>query len=136
MLIIYPLFILSWNKLLHFKRLKRWSDRLHATAQRYRDKIQRYGIIGLFAFVFFPFWMTGPIVGAIIGYLMGLRHRVTLPVVILGTFLATMGWAWLLERIRRWAATFDKRAPWLIVAAIGLLVVLGFLIRQIRRRRS
>jgi len=110
-LIVYPLFILSWNKLLDFKRLKRWSDRLHANAERYRDKITKYGVIGLFVFVFFPFWMTGPIVGAIIGYLMGLRHRVTLPVVITGTFVATVAWARLLRSVQSWAETFDERPP-------------------------
>lgn len=133
-LLIYPLFILSWNKLLNFERLKRWSERLHATAERYKDKIKKYGVIGLFVFVFFPFWMTGPIVGAIIGYLMGLRHRVTLPVVIAGTFVATAAWAWLLEHIQRWAETFDERAPWLIVVAIAFLVLLGVLIRRLRAR--
>jgi len=135
-LLFYPLFILSWNRLLNFETLRRWADRLHGSAERYRGKINRYGVIGLFLFVLFPFWMTGPIVGAIIGYLMGLRHRVTLSVVIAGTFFATMVWAWLLKHVQAWAATFDERAPWLIVFAIVTVAVLGLIIRRVRRRRQ
>jgi len=133
-LLVYPLFILSWNRLLNFDTLKRWSDKLHASAERYRGKIYRYGVIGLFIFVLFPFWMTGPIVGAIIGYLMGLHHRVTLPVVVTGTFFATIVWAWLLKHVHRWAETIDARAPWLIVVAIVILVVLGLIIHRFRSK--
>jgi len=135
-LLFYSLFIMSWNELLNFETLRRWAERLHGSAERYHGKIHRYGVIGLFLFVLFPFWMTGPIVGAIIGYLMGLPHRVTLPVVIAGTFFATMVWAWLLKHVQAWAATIDERAPWLIVFAIMTAVVLGLIIRKLRSRRA
>jgi uncharacterized membrane protein len=134
-LLFYPLFILSWNRLLNFETLRRWSERLHGNAERYRGKINRYGVIGLFLFVLFPFWMTGPIVGAIIGYLMGLRHRVTLSIVITGTFFATIVWAWMLKHVQDWAETIDERAPWLIVFAIVLLVLFGLIIRRFRSKQ-
>jgi uncharacterized membrane protein len=133
-LLFYPLFILSWNRLLNFEALRRWSGRMHGSAERYRGKINRYGVIGLFLFVLFPFWMTGPIVGAIIGYLMGLRHRVTLPIVITGTFLATTVWAWMLKHVQDWAGTIDERAPWLIVSAMALLVLFALIIRKLRSK--
>jgi uncharacterized membrane protein len=134
MMLFYPLFIMSWNRLLNFETLRRWADRLHGSAEHYRGRIHRYGVIGLFLFVLFPFWMTGPIVGAIIGYLMGLRHRVTLSVVIAGTFFATAGWAWMLKYVQDWAATIDEHAPWLIVFAIAIFVVLGLIIRKLRNK--
>ena len=133
-LLFYPLFIMSWNRLLNFETLGRWAEQVHANAQRYHGKIHRYGVIGLFLFVLFPFWMTGPIVGAIIGYMMGLRHRVTLTVVIAGTFVATAIWAWLLKHVQDWAQTVDERAPWLIVFAIIVVAVLGLVIRRLRKK--
>jgi len=134
-LLFYPLFIMSWNRLLNFETLRRWAERLHGSAERYHGKINRYGVIGLFLFVLFPFWMTGPIVGAIIGYLMGLRHRVTLTVVITGTFIATAAWAWLLKHVQEWASKIDDRAPWLIVVAIVIFAVFGLLIRKLRKKQ-
>ena len=133
-LLFYPLFIMSWNRLLNFEALRRWAERLHGNAERYRGRINRYGAIGLFVFVLFPFWMTGPIIGAIIGYLMGLRHRVTLSVVVAGTFIATMAWAWLIKHVQDWAEKIDEHAPWFIVIAIIVVVVLGLIIRKLRRK--
>ena len=129
-LVIYPLFIFSWNQMLHFKRLKKWMDRQHVFVEKYHDKIHKYGLYGLFAFVWFPFWMTGPAVGAMIGYVMGLRHIVTLSVVLSGTLLAIFGWAWFLNALQKWAESIDPRAPWLIVGLIIGLVLIGFLLRK------
>jgi uncharacterized membrane protein len=134
-LLFYPLFIMSWNRLLNFEALRRWAERLHDNAERYRYRINRYGVIGLFLFVLFPFWMTGPIIGAIIGYLMGLSHRVTLSVVIAGTFIATMVWAWLIKHVQDWAEKIDENAPWLIVIAIIIVIGLGMVIRKLRSKR-
>jgi len=104
--------------------------------ERYHDKIHQYGLYGLFAFVWFPFWMTGPAVGAMIGYVMGLRHRVTLSVVLSGTLLAIFGWAWFLNILQEWAKSIDPRAPWLIVGLIVLLVLIGFLLRKFRKQEE
>ncbi len=132
-LVMYPLFIFSWNRMLHFNRLKSWMEKQHRFVERYHDKIHRYGLYGLFAFVWFPFWMTGPAVGAMIGYVMGLRHRVTLSVVLSGTLLAIFGWAWFLNILQEWAKSIDPRAPWLIVGLIVGLVLIGFLLRKFRQ---
>ncbi len=133
-LFIYPLFIMSWNKLLDIGILKGWSARMHKNAEKYRPLIRRYGMIGLFAFVWFPFWMTGPIVGSIIGYLMGFRHRVTLAIVLSGTLIAIACWGWALKHLQTWAFSLDPRAPWIIVALMALLIMIGFIIRRLLQR--
>ena len=132
-LVVYPLFILSWNQLLNIGKLKAWVDRSHQSAQKYRPKIEKFGVYGLFIFVWFPFWMTGPVVGSIIGYLMGFKHRTTLSVVLIGTLIATICWGYFLLFLQNWAATMDQRAPWLIAAGIVLLAIMGYIIRKLSK---
>lgn len=132
-LIVYPLFALSWKRLLNIGRLKHWIDKSHQSAIKYRPFIEKYGVYGLFAFVWFPFWMTGPVVGSIIGYLMEFTHRTTLSVVLVGTLIATICWAYALLFLQEWAASFDARAPWLIVALLVILGSVAYLVRRITK---
>ena len=83
--------------------------------------VRHFGIAGLFVFVFAPFWMTGPVVGAIIGFLIGLRPWVNLAVVLLSTYIAIGVWALLLNELNIWAATVNQFAPYALVLAIVLI---------------
>jgi uncharacterized membrane protein len=125
-LLFYPVFVFSMRKLVVFPRLKRFIDRTHAAAERHHDKVRRYGIIGLFTFVWFPFWMTGPVVGSAIGYLLGFPAWLTLSVVLVGTYIAMAGWAYLLFDLHTRAAVFGPWAPALIVGIIILIVLAGY----------
>ncbi len=133
-LFLYPLFIMSWNKLLNFPMLEHWIGKGRQNAQKYQPFIQKYGMVGLFVFVWFPFWMTGPIVGSFIGYLMGFRHRVTLSIVLVGTLIAISCWSIALKYLQDWAFTIDPRAPWIIVGLIAVLIALAFMIRKLLKR--
>ena len=86
-LVFYPLFVFIWLQLLEIKWLKGLSDHTYKAAERHKDKVRKYGIIGLFMFVWLPFWMTGPVVGCMIGYLLGMRIWVNLITVLTGTYI-------------------------------------------------
>jgi len=131
---IYPLFVMSWNRLHDIGRFEAWIAKARSSAERYRPKIQRYGVIGLFAFVWFPFWMTGPVVGSMVGYLMGFSHRRTLAVVLAGTLVAIACWAWFLETLKNWALQIHPQASWLIVGLAVLLVAAGLGFRAVKKR--
>lgn len=132
-LLFYPVFVLSVRKLVEFPRLKRFIARTQSTAERHHDMVRRYGIAGLFIFVWFPFWMTGPVVGSVIGFLLGFPAWLTLLVVLAGTFMTIAGWAYLLFGLYTRAAAFG---PWVSVLIIGLiiLVVLAFYLLDRRGR--
>ena len=98
-LIVYPLFVLSLNQALNMKKFKKFFDRLTEQAKAKQDWVQKYGKVGLFLFVFFPLWGTGPVVGSVIGFLMNLRTRVNLSIVLSATFLAIGCWAWILSGV-------------------------------------
>lgn len=134
-LLFYPVFVLSMRKLVEFPRLKRFLDRTQAAAELHHDKVRRYGVIGLFLFVWFPFWMTGPVVGSAIGYLLGFPAWLTLSVVIAGTFMTMLGWAYLLFGLYTRAAVFG---PWAAITIIGLIilcVIAGYLLNRRGRNR-
>jgi uncharacterized membrane protein len=86
-LLFYPVFVFSLLKLVEFPRLKHFLDRTHAAAERHHDRVRRYGVAGLFLFVWFPFWMTGPVLGSAIGYLLGFPAWLTLTVVLAGAYV-------------------------------------------------
>jgi len=125
-LLFYPIFVLSMQKLVVFPVVGRLLGNTRAIAERHHDKVRRYGIAGLFLFVWAPFWMTGPLVGSAIGYLLGLPAWLTLSVVLSGTFVAMIAWAYLLFGLYTRAAVFGPWAPVLIIGLIILFVLAGY----------
>jgi uncharacterized membrane protein len=134
--LFYPVFVLSMRKLVVFPRLKRYLDRTQAAAERHHETVRRYGIVGLFLFVWIPFWMTGPVVGSAIGYLLGFPAWLTLTVVIAGTFMTLLTWAFLLFGIYTRAATLGPWAPAIITALIMLVVFAAYLLDRRGRKRK
>ncbi|HEY8887308.1 MAG TPA: small multi-drug export protein [Gallionella sp.] len=122
-LLFYPVFVFSLLKLVEFPRLKRFLDRTHAVAERNHDRVRRYGVPGLFLFVWFPFWMTGPVLGSAIGYLLGFPAWLTLSVVLAGAYITIVGWAYLLFGLYIRAAVFGSWAPLLIIGLVILVII-------------
>jgi hypothetical protein len=90
--------------------------------------VRRYGIIGLFAFVWFPFWMTGPVVGSVIGFLLGMRIWLNMTVVLTGTYVAIVGWAFLLRHFHKQVASYSSYAAMVLTALLIFVIIVGHLI--------
>ncbi|ACL71719.1 conserved hypothetical protein [Thioalkalivibrio sulfidiphilus HL-EbGr7] len=135
-LVVYPLFALSWWQLVRLRALKPFFARMHQAASTRSGAVRRYGIAGLFLFVFMPFWMTGPVVGAIIGFLIGLRPWVNVTVVLLSTYVAIGIWALLLNELSAWAETISRFAPYAVVLAIVLIALVMQLLYRRRARHK
>jgi uncharacterized membrane protein len=129
-LILYPLFVFSWRHLLVIKRLKKSFERIRKAAEANQAKIQRYGIIGLFIFVWFPFWMTGAVVGSVIGFLLGMPTWLNMTVVLASTYAAIFSWAFFMHHFHRWAAAFNTYAPMVLVAVLILVVIAAHLLQR------
>jgi len=123
-LILYPLFVFSWNKLdfVTYPPLSRYLERSKNNANKYQPLIQRYGVIGLILFVLTPFAMTGPVVGSFVGFLIGLRHRVTLAVVLSSTFIAIILWTYLIKNFEEQLVAYNDIL--MIVISIAIVVLL------------
>jgi len=130
-LVLYPLFVFSWRQLLVINRLKNIFERTQRAAERHKDKVQKYGAIGVFAFVWFPFWMTGPVVGSVIGFLLGLRVWVNMTAVLAGTYVAIFCWALFLRQLHEQVAVYSSYAGLILMALLIAIILLGnFLVRR------
>ena len=124
-LLVYPLFVFSWNHLLEVKFLKKFMNRIASAAEANREWVRRYGLIGLMLFVFIPFWMTGPVVGCIIGFFLNFKPWHNVAVVLCATYIAIYVWAVLLEGIHQRMAEYGPIGSFLLVAALILLALIG-----------
>lgn len=122
-MVVYPLFALSWQHLLELPRLQPTLNRIRLDAETRRPWVQRFGITGIFMFVFVPFWMTGPVIGAIIGFLIGLKPRVNLFTVLSATYIASALWALLLRELQDLTDPVNRYALVLVFVAIALLAL-------------
>jgi uncharacterized membrane protein len=132
-LVVYPLFVLSTRHLIRLKALQPFLARMELAAESGGGAVRRFGIAGLFVFVFAPFWMTGPVVGAIIGFLIGLRPWVNLLVVLVATYFAIGVWGLLLNELSDWAAEVNRYAPYALVLAIVLIAIAMHLLHRHRK---
>jgi len=133
-LVVYPLFALSWRHLIKLRGLQPFFTRMQRAAEFRGGAVRKFGIVGLFVFVFVPFWMTGPVVGAIIGFLIGLRAWVNVVVVLGSTYIAIGIWGLLLNELSVWAATVNQFAPYALFLAIVLIAVVIHLLSRRRVR--
>ena len=92
-LVAYGMAVLIIRNVIEPKLLKSAVRQAELTAQEQKTKIKRYGAIGLFFFVMFPFFMTGPVIGAIIGYLMHYKAINNFLIVFSGTLVAIVIYA-------------------------------------------
>ena len=132
-LLFYPLFVFSWQRLLIIPALKIIMQRTNKVAEAHHEKIRKYGIIGLFVFVWSPFWMTGPVVGCAIGFLLGFRPWFTLIVVLSGTYLAITCWSFFLRGLHEHVASYSPFAPFVLLAIIIFIVVVIKFLHGMRR---
>ena len=132
-LLVYPLFVFSWNHLLEVPFLKKFMNRIADAAEANREWVRKYGMIGLMLFVFIPFWMTGPVIGCIIGYFLNFKPWLNVAVVLFATYIAIYVWAVLLEGIHQRMAEYSPIGSFLLVAALILLALVG---RYLRRKRK
>jgi len=110
------------------------------TAERNEDWIRRHGTTGLFLFVFFPVSGTGSLIGAVIGYLLGMSMRVVVPVVIAGhlaclVFLLVF-FQWLEPVLREVDENLARYFAWILLVVLALLGWLyGFMKKQFTRSK-
>ncbi len=130
-LLVYPLFVLSWKKSLDIAWLKEFTSKMQAQRTKYSAFFEKYGKYGLFLFVWFPFWMTGPVVGSIIGFLIGIKHHQTMFIVLTGTSLAIVVWTYFLKEVMFLLEQLSAYAPHVLLGVfIGVAIAFRFLKRE------
>lgn len=133
MFIIYPILVFSYKNLFERRFFKDHMMRMFESAQKSVTRFRRYKIIGVFLFVWFPFWMTGVIGGAILGFLLGLKTWVNLTTVILGTSSAVLCWAYISDNLLGWLGKIHEGVP---LAIILVAVLVAAIMRIVSSRKE
>ncbi len=122
MFFAYPLFVKGYEHLTRWPFVGSSLKNVHESALEHRKRIAPYGVIGLTLFVIFPFWSTGPLVGVLVGYLLGMRAWVTFSTVIAGDIVAVAAWIWAYDRL--FAYNRDLAMGLLLVVLVAVMAAI------------
>ncbi|MCK9275838.1 MAG: small multi-drug export protein [Syntrophales bacterium] len=136
-LIAYSIVVLFMRNVLQPKLFHKAVRQAELTAQSQKTRIKKYGAVGLFIFVMFPFFMTGPVIGSIIGYLLNYRAINNFLIVFGGTFTSIIVYALLGNRMLKFINSYiqvDTVKTW--GATIAAMLILIFLIYHLKTIRQ
>lgn len=129
---VFPVFASGMNWLERTPLLGAKLQRMHRETARRRDQLRPYGIAGLFVFVMFPFFSTGPFIGLAIGHLLGLRVLTNFSVVLVADLVATGAWMWGYNALRN----YDQNLAYALLAVAISLALVGALVYRVRKYRN
>lgn len=128
MLYIYPVFVRGYQHLTRIPVVGSYLSNIHKAALSHKKRMAPYGAVGLIAFVVFPFWSTGCVVGAVVGYLIGLPTWLSLSSVSAGNIAAITAWILFYEKLIQW----NENVAHIFLLLVLLLAVAGFIIARVR----
>jgi uncharacterized membrane protein len=131
--ILYPPLVLSCRGLLEREPLGERVKPILEAAQKSVSRFVKFKVAGVFVFVWFPFWMTGVVVGSVLGYLLGLKVWVNMTTVTISTMLAAVCWVVAYDKLYEWLGGLHRGAS--LVATLLIIITLGAY-RFIQERRS
>ena len=135
-MIAYGIVVLVMRNIIQPKLFDSAVRQAELTAQNQKTKIKRYGSIGLFLFVMFPFFMTGPVIGAIIGYLLNYKVINNFLIVFSGTLASILIYARIGNNILNFTNQFihiDVLKKWGgIIIAVLIVVFLIYHLKTVK----
>jgi len=108
-------------------------QRVDEAAEKNQERLRGFGTAGLFFFAFMP--TAGPMMGSVVGYLLGMPMRRVLPAVIGGhvtsllVFLAFFDW--LEPTLRSANEGLAKYFAWI---GLAMVLLIGWIVRLIKKR--
>ena len=138
LLLIYPWVVAAYEGVSGRRFIRITVARVRRIAETNRSVVEPWGVMGLWAFVFFPFWSTGALVGSVVGYILGMRTWVVLMSVFTGHFLSVVSLVWFFDFTHSTLAALEhgwvRFLPWVVLAGLffGTLAWRG--VRRATRR--
>jgi uncharacterized membrane protein len=134
LLVFYPWVVAAYEGVSEHQLLDKTVARVRRTAEANRRVVEPFGVVGLWAFVFFPFWSTGALVGGVVGYLLGMRTWLVFTSVIAGHLLSVVALIWFFDVTKDVLASFGQGwvrfLPWAVIGAL----LLGTLVWRLGQR--
>jgi uncharacterized membrane protein len=140
LLVVYPWAVAGWEATSARGLLRGTLERFRRSVERHRARIEPWGVLGLWAFVFFPFWSTGALVGGALGYLLGMRTWLVFTSVFAGHVLSVVVLVVFFDATHdlatRLGAGWIRFLPWFVLLfLVGLSLTLRG-VRALGSRRS
>lgn len=132
LLLCYPLIVAGYRKAVEWPYIGSTLEGIRQSADKHKTRIEPFGVVGLMVFVIFPFWSTGPLVGAVVGFLIGMRTWVAFTSVMVGNVIAVALWVFLFKRMR----DFNQHLTNGILISILVVVVSSAIVVRIRQLRK
>lgn len=117
----YSISILSINNYIKLRAAKYYAIRLERKARKYKDRIEKYGWVGLFFFVMTPLPVTGPVIGSILGSLLKFKISKIFSATFTGTLTAIVLWTFFFDFLEEHLKMIRY-----ILTAIIILVVFSY----------
>ncbi len=124
--ILYPMMVFSYDHFFERRFFQKHMKPLFESVQKSVTRFRSHKIIGVFLFVWFPFWMTGVIIGSLLGFLLGLRPWVNMVTVTMGTLSAVFCWVFAYDLLFSWLGQINKQIP----LGITVLIIAGLIINR------
>ncbi len=139
-LVAYPWAVRAYQGMQTRGILGKTINNFRQNAERHHKYVEPFGAIGLWIFVFFPFWGTGALVGSIIGYLIGLPTWLIFVSVFTGHFLGVATTVFFFDFVEGWIGSIDRTLvaymPWVIVASIALMWLANKAYKRLKKART
>ena len=140
LLIVYPMVVAAYQGSSKTGWFTGPIDRVRRSAEGHRRLVEPLGVLGLWGFVFFPFWSTGALVGGVVGYLIGLRTTIVFASVFTGHVISVVSLIWFFDSMRGLMESFDEGLvrfmPWLVLGGLLLIAAGMRLVRRLRGREA
>jgi uncharacterized membrane protein len=129
--LFFPLFTSLYHRAARMRFIGKLAVSTHRAAEQQKDRVTRLGALGLPLFIWLPFPWTGTLVGAVIGYLMGINTRKIMLIAIPTMLLSVVTWIFGVSYLVMLARVKTELS---IVVLLGLVILFTYL--RIRRKRS
>lgn len=114
--------------------------RIEAHAAKHQKFVHRWGPLGIATFMLIPFLINGPLLGATMGRLTGIRTRYLIAPVVAATVIAAFMWTYAYDALFALVDGLDPRVPPLLtIVLVGGFVgwaIVGEIVETRRLRRA
>lgn len=139
-LVVYPWIVRAYLGIKRFGVFGRVVESLRRGAERHSNIIEPLGGVGLWVFVFFPFWSTGVLNGAALGFILGMRTSVNLSIVISSHLVSLVALLFFFESISAAMESTSKGLvkylPWIVLSVLLAGLGLQQSVALIRQRKK
>ena len=133
LLLVYPLLVAGYRRAIEWRFIGPGIANIRATAEKHKHRVERFGAVGLLAFVLFPAWSTGPLVAGVVGYLVGMRASIMFTSIVVGNFVSVAAWIWLIDWMRSFSESLGHWLPWIVAGSVVGLAI-AYRVHLVRQR--